>query len=154
MDSIIHFMFIIEGFLLTFKGVINDHEINNHDVVCIGYRWPSEQIFAPVRTALRAAPNFLIGLFFVPVLVLLAVYLLSFEKPGLFTIIAWIVGPCLFLVAISVTTFILRIAVYFRDGYRASSYGVPDLVEIIQQIDKKYLEKEPKAKNDDGQLKR
>lgn len=56
--------------------------------------------------------------------------------------------------AISVTTFILRIAVYFRDGYRASSYGVPDLVEIIQQIDKKYLEKEPKTKNDDGQLKR
>ena len=54
----------------------------------------------------------------------------------------------------SVTTFILRIAVYFRDGYRATSYGVPDLVEIIQQIDKKYLEKEPKTKNDDGQLKR
>src|ERR1035437_7702720 len=105
-------------------------------------------------SSLRAAPNFLIGLLLVPVLVLLAVYLLSFVKPGILTIIAWIVGPCLFLVAISVTTFILRIAVYFRDGYRATSYGVPDLVEIIQQIDKKYLEKEPKAKNDDGQLKR
>lgn len=83
------FHVIIEGFLLTFKGVINDHEINNHDVVCIGYRWPSEQIFAPVRTALRAAPNFLIGLFFVPVLVLLAVYLLSLLDSRSLSISLW-----------------------------------------------------------------
>jgi pimeloyl-ACP methyl ester carboxylesterase len=38
---------------------------------------------------------------------------------------------------IPVTLILLRVVVYFRDGYRATSYGVPDLVEIIRQIDKK-----------------
>jgi hypothetical protein len=44
----------------------------------------------------------------------------------------------------SLTLFILRIIVYFRDGYRATSFGIPDLVEIIRQIDKKLAEKTPR----------
>ncbi len=45
------------------------------------------------------------------------------------------------LVWIPITLFLLRIVVYFRDGYRATSYGIPDLVEIIRQIHKKLEEK-------------
>ncbi|MBD2034756.1 alpha/beta hydrolase [Leptolyngbya sp. FACHB-321] len=33
------------------------------------------------------------------------------------------------------TLFILRIIVYFRDSYRATNFGVPDLVEFIRQLD-------------------
>jgi hypothetical protein len=33
------------------------------------------------------------------------------------------------------TTVLLRIIVYFRDTYRATNYGVPDLVQIIRAID-------------------
>ncbi len=48
---------------------------------------------------------------------------------------------------------LLRLAVYFRDGYRATNYGVPDLVEVIRQLDRKVTEKaesrggEPEYKN-------
>jgi len=45
------------------------------------------------------------------------------------------------LVWIPITLFLLRIVVYFRDGYRATSFGIPDLVEIIRQIHKKLEEK-------------
>ena len=44
-------------------------------------------------------------------------------------------------VAIPFTLILLRVAVYFRDGYRATSFGIPDLVEIIGQIDKKLDER-------------
>jgi alpha-beta hydrolase superfamily lysophospholipase len=40
-----------------------------------------------------------------------------------------------FMVIVPITLFLLRIIVYFRDGYRATTYGVPDLVDIIRLID-------------------
>lgn len=43
---------------------------------------------------------------------------------------------------IPVTFILLRIVVYFRDGYRATAFGVPDLVEIIRQIDKKLADQD------------
>jgi len=30
---------------------------------------------------------------------------------------------------------LLRIIVYFRDNYRASNYGIPDLIQVIRAID-------------------
>ncbi|MGB6746511.1 MAG: hypothetical protein WBE51_00680, partial [Xanthobacteraceae bacterium] len=39
---------------------------------------------------------------------------------------------------------LLRTIVYFRDGYRATNYGAPDLVEIVRQIDRRIVEEDAK----------
>lgn len=39
---------------------------------------------------------------------------------------------------------LLRTIVYFRDGYRATNYGAPDLVEIVRQIDRRIVEEDTK----------
>ena len=40
-----------------------------------------------------------------------------------------------FMAIIPITLYLLRLIVYFRDGYRATTYGVPDLVDIIRLLD-------------------
>jgi hypothetical protein len=133
---------ILDGYKLSFNAVINDPAINDRDIVIIGYRWPSERIWAPRKTAVPAATTF-IKLF--PVfgisIIILTFYLHCIETLGhVSTIFFSSVGVLLTL--IPVTLILLRIVVYFRDGYRATAFGVPDLVEIIRQIDKKLVEKD------------
>jgi hypothetical protein len=43
---------------------------------------------------------------------------------------------------IPITLFLLRVIVYFRDGYRATTYGVPDLVDIVRLIDARLDERQ------------
>jgi hypothetical protein len=117
----------------SFDCVINDGAINNRKVVCIGYRWPSERMGAPTRTALRAAPWFLLGLLISGMVFLLVAIIANI--PHWLTIVIVVFG--VFALAVSITAILLRIIVYFRDGYRATSFGVPELVEIIRQIDTK-----------------
>ncbi|NJL62889.1 MAG: alpha/beta hydrolase [Methylacidiphilales bacterium] len=38
---------------------------------------------------------------------------------------------------------LLRSTIYFRDSYRAVNYGVPDLVELIRQLDNAIVEQSP-----------
>ncbi|MGC8710875.1 MAG: alpha/beta hydrolase [Leptodesmis sp.] len=38
-------------------------------------------------------------------------------------------------VSIILALILLRLSTYFRDNYRATNYGVPDLVELIRQLD-------------------
>jgi hypothetical protein len=120
---------VLDRYASAFDAVNQDPAIaNRRGLVCIGYRWPSERIGTPLWTAFSAAPKFLIGLLLVGVLLLgLA--------PGL----------GMFSLAISITAILLYIVVYFRDGYRAISYGIPDLVDIIRQIDKKLTDKEDRS---------
>jgi alpha-beta hydrolase superfamily lysophospholipase len=40
-----------------------------------------------------------------------------------------------FMAIVPITLFLIRVIVYFRDVYRATTYGVPDLVDIIRLID-------------------
>ncbi len=110
------------------------------NLVCIGYRWPSEQMGRPARSVFSAAPLSLIWLL-VAALLLLGIGTLltigAFHTLPERTI--WRSLSYTFyglLLAIPVTVFFLRIAVYFRDAYRAAHYGVPDLVEVIRQLDK------------------
>ena len=55
---------ILPTYKESFDRVIRDNAINNNsqDIVCIAYRWPSERMGAPRRTAITAAPWFLLGL--------------------------------------------------------------------------------------------
>jgi len=130
---------ILENYGKSFESVKRDAAINGHDVVCIGYRWPSEHIGAPFSTAFKAAPWFLIVLFVVGVILSAGAFL----APILPQILRITIGGLgAFALTVAFTLFLLRIVVYFRDGYRATSYGVPDLVEVIRQIDKQLADKD------------
>ena len=147
---------ILPGFWKSFECVNNDKYISNQDIVCIGYRWPSEKILSPLNTIFEASPISLVWLFKAGIIFLfvLSITLASawYENSrgildhnatmliGTADTLVAILATLIFL-AIPVTLFLLRIAVYFRDGYRATSFGVPDLVEIIRQIDKKLVER-------------
>ncbi len=123
---------ILNGYLNSFNAVNEDNKINNSDAVCIGYRWPSEHMFSPTCTSYRAAPSFLRGLLLTGIIlsVIPIVMHLLFNQHWYITF-----GMGLFAIGLSFTLFLLRVVVYFRDGYRATSFGVPDLVAIFQRID-------------------
>jgi hypothetical protein len=47
---------ILPGYWESFTSVHNDIHINNKDIVCIGYRWPSEGLWTPISSIL--SPDF------------------------------------------------------------------------------------------------
>jgi len=137
---------VLKTYRTSFVAVNEDAELQGHGVVCIGYRWPSEAMGTPWRSGLRAAPLFLIGVLFTA---LAAVYLVNFY----FEICDWwklarvaITAITATMAVIPLTLFLLRLIVYFRDGFRATNYGVPDLVNLIRDIDDK-LSKLPKPRS-------
>jgi hypothetical protein len=134
--------------------------------ILIGYRWPSEQIIASdlpssppssiksLQDKWRASKTvlpFILGkvstLGTLGLLVgvtgsglsLLAVFL---DLTGAFTsLVAFLIIVIASLIATApiVTVLLLRLVGYFRDSYRATYYGVPDLVELIRQIDARVI---------------
>ncbi|ARN81551.1 alpha/beta hydrolase [Methylocystis bryophila] len=100
-------------------------------VVCIGYRWPSEAMFGGVLwSSLCAMPLFPRGVF------LFSVAALAARAMGWVPGLTEVLTPvAVALLAAIVVLALLRAIVYFRDIYRATNYGVPDLVEVIRQID-------------------
>ena len=118
-----------------------------HNLMYIGYRWPSEPLVGDnswwfekaynALTSLPLLPRFI--LFFGLVSILLSLCFDSHDLlinpflSFLFSIIILILTTMFFFV---VSLVILRLAMYFRDSYRATNYGVPDLVELIRQLDK------------------
>jgi hypothetical protein len=120
-------------------------------VVCVGYRWPSEKMGQPIRGTWRALP-----------LLAIWILLLSFATLAVATLFYWVLDPKLYspylphfivgyvrnlksfhavaltslaVAGLVLTAILLRIIVYFRDVYRATNYGVPDLIQIIRSID-------------------
>ncbi|MFN6485899.1 MULTISPECIES: alpha/beta hydrolase [unclassified Nostoc] len=127
---------------------VNTHIQQPNKYIFIGYRWPSEN---PVKTdesgsfgqklinALSSLPillaiNLVLGLTISiwSAIALLFLNILSNSAVHFYTailILSGIVSSILF------TLIILRMSTYFRDTYRASNYGVTDLVELIRQLD-------------------
>lgn len=127
---------------------VNAHIQQPNKYIFIGYRWPSENptktdesgsfgqklinAFSSLPTLL--AINLALGLTFSigSAIVLLFLNILSNSAVHFFTAILVLSG----IVSSVIFTFIiLRISTYFRDTYRASNYGVTDLVELIRQLD-------------------
>ncbi|MGH6834217.1 MAG: alpha/beta hydrolase [Methylocella sp.] len=148
---------ILPGFWKSFECVHEDDKINNKDVVCIGYRWPSEAILSNRRNIFKSSPKLLRWLFCLGVLslsfLIIALIFTWYEhymgaiehETTIFIGIAnplVVIAVTLTFVSIPATLFLLRLSVYFRDGYRATSFGIPDLVEIIRQIDRKLDERQ------------
>jgi pimeloyl-ACP methyl ester carboxylesterase len=126
---------VLKYYTNSFLTVDNDNAIQGRGVVCMGYRWPSEHMGAPWRSGLSAAPLFLLGFLLVA---LVAVWYVNFwlelcSIPNFLRIL--ITAVTSFMAIVPITLFILRVIVYFRDNYRANTYGVPDLVDIIRLID-------------------
>lgn len=117
------------------KDVIFD---KSRRVVCVGYRWPSESIFSIIWSTISALPIFLVGAGVIAVLVLVLRSLeLAVQLSALLVdcigALAW---PAIAILGFVLAAALLRAVVYFRDNYRATNYGVPDLVEVIRQIDR------------------
>jgi hypothetical protein len=101
-------------------------------IVCVGYRWPSESMMRSVcLSSVSAMPLFPLWLFVGAfVVLLLRLFGLIGGLPG------WVLTlPAFAIFAMTLTIAALRAIAYFRDIYRATNYGVPDLVEVIRQID-------------------
>ena len=125
-------------------------------LMLIGYRWPSEEVKGvdndsfghKLQYARRSLPLTLkvIARLAIAIFIVLLILTLVTDLPGmlLFSFIG-ILLLVMATVAISIvfTFFVLRIAGYFRDAYRANNFGVPDLVELIRQLDKAVLEETP-----------
>ncbi|MFO1101523.1 MAG: hypothetical protein U1E20_01305 [Methylocystis sp.] len=133
----------LETYRRSFVAVNEDDELRDRGLVCIGYRWPSERAGTPWRSGLSAAPIFLLGVLFVA---LVAVYLVNFR----FEICDWwkfarvvVTAVTAIMAVIPITLFLLRLVVYFRDGFRATTYAVPDLVNLIREIDDKLSNARP-----------
>ncbi len=137
---------------------IRDHITRHCDrrspgLVLIGYRWPSEQIkgggndrlSAKFRYAQRSLPIFLRVILGLSFAVLGALVLAAFtanvsNSVGFSFLGVSILVVATIFVSLVLTLFLLRIVGYLRDAYRATYYGVPDLVELVRQIDKAVIE--------------
>lgn len=123
------------------------------NLMYIGYRWPSEPlmgsgqwIWEKAYHAVVALPIILrVLLIFGSLGILASLFLhpaqLFMNNPlfyFLFSIIILILTG-LFFFAVSLV--VLRLLVYFRDNYRATNFGVPDLVEFLRQLDQALVKK-------------
>ncbi len=129
----------------AFLQVNSDPAIRERqNVVCLGYRWPSEKMSpSNLRSSLPALPGsgwMLLGATAASILGALTVagplqggsllerWLERGASRGLFGL-----GWALSLLPLGAV--LLRALVYFRDVYRATHYAVPDLVELMGQLD-------------------
>lgn len=111
-------------------------------LVCVGYRWPSENMGRPVQGTFAALPALPVWLLVFGVILLVPYPLWSL----LLGYGRWVlVGHFLTMLGLTLISTVagialLRVIVYFRDNYRAASFGAPDLVEIVRQIDRAVID--------------
>lgn len=110
----------------------------NAGSVFIGYRWPSEDLRSlKVGDAFRALPILPRGVLVFGLLLTIVTAILLVPLS-----LSWILLLVLFVITFSLILALigLRLTVYFRDNYRAINFGVPDLVELLRQIDQATFE--------------
>jgi hypothetical protein len=100
--------------------------------VFIGYRWPSETLFSNIRSWLYAAPPTIVGVATLFALLLAA----GWGFGGFWTDLALMFGAGL-VAGVLASLWLLRGLVYFRDLDRATNHGIPDLVHLIRELDRR-----------------
>lgn len=136
----------------TWAWVRRQEDLNQRNVVFIGYRWPAENIFgrfcAQLSDGLSALPTLPRGLWLSSALLaLILIGRLAKGVAGFYAAVFWVgLIAALTLSALVLTLVVLRLVVYFRDTYRASYYGSPDLVELIRQIHQELDAIQPKRR--------
>ncbi len=147
----------VKGWYQGIRNHIARHCVNRSPgLMLIGYRWPSEEVKgvgndslgSKLRYARKSLPLTLkvISRLVLAIFIVLTLVSLVSDLPG--SVLFTVVGVSLLVLAtiaisIVLTLFLLRIVGYFRDTYRANNFGVPDLVELIRQLDKAVLEATP-----------
>jgi hypothetical protein len=149
----------VKGWYQEIRNHIAEHcEGRSSGLVLIGYRWPSEAIKGgsddnlahKIRHAQQSLPIFLRVMLGLAFAVLASLVIAAFTHNATNSVGFSILGVSLIVLAtiflsIVLTLFLLRIVGYSRDAYRASNYGVPDLVELIRQLDKALIAASPQA---------
>ncbi|MEL6551913.1 MAG: hypothetical protein AAFQ63_00430 [Cyanobacteria bacterium J06621_11] len=120
------------------------HIKSRKNLVFVGYRWSSERVSArPMHLwqNLRALPDVPQALLGIGLVFMLIYWSWSFFLDPIWTN-GWadLAGVTFLSAAVAmsmmiVTLLILRVTVYFRDVYRAINFAVPDLTELVRQID-------------------
>lgn len=128
---------VVKTYTAAAIAVNKDGKIAERDgLVCVGYRWPSESM--PVGSSWRALPTLPRRIAYAGIVfVLLSLWLFhrAWEDIAhVFILAGWLLAG---LIAMAI---LLRAIVYFRDNYRASNFGVPDLIQIIRAIDEAVVE--------------
>jgi len=128
----------------------DDKHIRQRDnLVFIGYRWSSEKVsIRPLHLwrNLRALPDVPQALLGIGLVFMLTYWGWSFLlEPIWNNRWAELLGVTLLSAAVAIsvmilTLLVLRVTVYFRDVYRALNFGVPDLTELVRQIDQAVID--------------
>jgi pimeloyl-ACP methyl ester carboxylesterase len=144
------------------KLIAQQHKDLPKGLVILGYRWPSEEIAgqdskhfkANLTIAWKALPKVVKGTAQFAIALLLT-SLVGGSLSGAFVVFqsSWWLGASLVFSALAVLAMViatpiltlvaLRVSVYFRDSFRANTYGVADLVELIRQLDKALVQSTP-----------
>jgi pimeloyl-ACP methyl ester carboxylesterase len=160
---------VLETYTAAALAINGDDKIRADDgLVCVGYRWPSEKMGTPWRGTWDAMPTLPTWLFYagtalavLPFLLfcLVSHYLKSQSIQLSHDVIGWISFVVhlltlagLTLAGLVLTAALLRAIVYFRDTYRATNYGAPDLVQIIRAIDGELGNLRGRGKKNDVEL--
>ncbi len=119
--------------------------------VFIGYNWPSESFSSDSSNfsfLKKIAYEFIalpVLLRAVSLIISLVIIVLAFVLPGKVLNFPVILLSVLAIASIGAIfgIVLMRVFAYLRDAYRATSFGVPDLVELIRQLDNEIVNKSP-----------
>jgi len=145
---------VLRMYTAAATAIASDPAINDRKgLVCVGYRWPSEKMGQPWRGTWDALPTLPTWLLYLGIALAAVPFLLFYFLPSganwtvdVSTYLRNLLGDHLVtlfgmaLAGLVVTAALLRAIVYFRDTFRATNFGVPDLVQIICTIDGKIAE--------------
>jgi hypothetical protein len=125
---------VLKMYTAAARAVEADPAVRNRQgLVCVGYRWPSEKMGQPIEGTWDALPTLPTWILYAGAALTLLPFLLL---PWLGTFADHVISIAgLTLAGLVLATALLRTIVYFRDTYRATNYGAPDLVQIIRAID-------------------
>lgn len=155
----------VKGWYESIKKHIAEHYFNQHQaspnsikpsgLVMLGYRWSSEVINGvqndsiknKIGYAARSLPA-LLGLLFIAGIGGVLISIISILTKFYSALVLQIIFLSILILAVIAASIILvlvllRLSGYFRDSYRANNYGVPDLVELIRQLDTYIVDASP-----------
>lgn len=134
---------VLKTYTAAAIAVNGDPAIRNREgLVCVGYRWPSEKMGNPWHGTWKAMPTLPTWILYLGIAFAVLGALVFYVAADRSAIVA---GGHLFVVigltlaGLVLTAAVLRVIVYFRDNYRASNYGIPDLIQIIRAIDREII---------------
>lgn len=144
---------VLKTYTAAAMAVNGDDKIcDRKGLVCVGYRWPSEKMGQPRVFTWNALPTLPAWILRLGIALGALPFLLYYFAPDsshwpidIFRQVRNLLGDHLVTLAgltfagLVLTAALLRLVVYFRDNYRASNYGIPDLIQIIRAIDQEIV---------------